>query len=405
MGKRGILSLDAFAKTVEDAKIKTTTGGFITLGCIITLFTLVFSEWRQFNLVEIRPQLVVDRDRASKLDINLDITFPNLPCDLVTLDIMDISGEIQVDVASYGFTQIRLSPSGEELSSDVKKIGNEPEKVPDIIPIDYCGPCYGAIDQSGNEGKELKDKICCNDCATVKNAYGERGWAFFDGAKVEQCEREGYVIKINERLNEGCRIKGSAKLNRINGNLHFAPGASGNNGNSHIHDLSLYLRDHDFSFKHTINHFSFGPEVNSKYQQSKNEELSSHPLDGIQSLAGGKQHMYSYFLKVVPTRYEYLNGTILDTNQFSSTYHDRPLQGGRDEDHPNSLHARGGIPGLFFHFDVSALKVINKETYQLTWSGFILNVISAIGGVVTVGALLDRTAYEAEKVIRGKKDK
>jgi hypothetical protein len=405
MGKRGgILSLDAFAKTVEDAKIKTTSGGFITLGCLLTLITLIFSEWSQFNEVEIKPELVVDRDRSLKLDINLDITFPDLPCEIMSMDIMDISGDIQLDVASYGFTKIRLNENGEEIEQDSLKIGggvSHPENIPD----DYCGDCYGSIDQSKNDEKPLSEKLCCNDCESVRKAYSENGWAFYDGKSIEQCEREGYVDRVRDRVNEGCRIKGSAKLNRISGNLHFAPGASSNQGNKHLHDLSLYLKEGDFSFKHTVNHFSFGPEINSKYQQAKAQDLSSNPLDGIASLSGGKEHMYSYFLKVVPTRYEYLNGTILETNQFSSTYHDRPLRGGRDEDHPNSIHAKGGIPGLFFNFDVSALKVINKESFGTTWSGFLLNVISAIGGIVTVGALLDRTVYEADKVIRGKKDK
>lgn len=405
MGKRaGILSLDAFAKTVEDARVKTASGGFITLGCIVTLITLIFSEWRNFNEIELKPELVVDRDRAHKLDINLDITFPDLPCDIMSLDIMDVSGETQLDVASYGFKKIRLDPSGAEIESVELKL-NSGEGGATNVPDDYCGPCYGSKDQSQNEGKPLSEQVCCNDCDSVRRAYASQGWAFYDGKNVEQCEREGYVSKIQDRLAEGCRVIGSAKLNRINGNLHFAPGASFSSGNRHVHDLSLYQKTGDFSFRHTVNHFSFGPDVESLKSTTSTQELSSHPLDGIVSQPGGKDHLYSYFLKVVPTRYEFLNGKVTETNQFSSTYHDRPLVGGKDEDHPNTLHARGGIPGLFFHFDVSALKVINKEAYATTWSGFLLNVISAIGGILTVGAVLDRTVYEADKAIRGKKDK
>ncbi|CCH42207.1 Endoplasmic reticulum-Golgi intermediate compartment protein 3 [Wickerhamomyces ciferrii] len=402
--KGGLLSFDAFSKTVEDARVKTTSGGLITVTCILTLFSLIINEWRQFNEITIDPELVVDRDRNLKLDINLDVTFPDLPCDIMSLDIMDVSGDLQLDVTNYGFTKIRLTETGEEIGEEEMKIGDDHGHADADIPADYCGPCYGAKNQDKNENKPQEEKVCCNDCDSVRKAYASVGWAFFDGKNVEQCEREGYVKKINDRLGEGCRVKGTAKLNRINGNIHFAPGASYSAPNRHVHDLSLYGKNKDFNFRHVINHFSFGPDVNSKYT-AETLELSSHPLDGTNAIQGSRDHLYSYFLKVVPTRYEYLNGTKVETNQFSSTYHDRPLTGGRDEDHPNTFHARGGIPGLFFHFEMSPLKIINKETYGTSWSGFLLNVISAIGGILTVGAVVDRTVFVADKVIRRKKDK
>lgn len=401
----GLLSYDAFAKTVEDARIKTRSGGFITIGCLVTLFFLILGEWRQLNAISILPELVVDRDSNVKMDLNLDITFPYLPCDLLTLDIMDVSGDLQQDVAAYGFTKTRLSESGKELEKADLKIGDDDEKSnkKEAEP-GYCGPCYGAKDQSKNAELPDDQKVCCNDCEAVRKAYAASGWAFFDGKNVEQCESEGYPARIRSHFGEGCRVIGTAELNRINGNLHFAPGASHSAPGRHVHDLSLYDQHMPFSFKHVINHVSFGPEVNSLYDSST-RGLASHPLDGFKGEHGGHHHMYSYYTKVVPTRYEYLNGTIIETNQFSATYHDRPLAGGKDDDHPNTVHARGGIPGLFFHFEIGALKVINKEQYATGWGGFLLNVISAIGGVLTVGAVLDRTVYAANKAIRGKKEK
>jgi hypothetical protein len=38
--------------------------------------------------------------------------------------------------------------------------------------------------------------------------------------------------------------------------------------------------------------------------------------------------MYQYFIKVVPTQYNYLNGTLLETNQFSVTQHERVISAG-----------------------------------------------------------------------------
>lgn len=400
--KGGLLSLDAFSKTVEDVRIKTRSGGLITVGCIMMLIVLISNEWSAFNKIAIRPELVVDRDSNAKLDINLDVTFPDLPCDMMSMDIMDVSGELQVDIQKYGFVKIRLDPKGNKIEESELMIGDD-EKKKDV-PDDWCGPCYGARDQSKNEGKPKSEQVCCDDCEAVRKAYAEIGWAFFDGKDITQCEAEGYVKKINERWDEGCRVVGKAQLNRIDGNLHFAPGASFSAPQRHVHDLSLYNRDSDHSFKHKINHFSFGPSLEPLHV-SDVQDLSSHPLDNFESNIGAKHHVFSYYLKVVPTRYEYLNGTLLDTYQFSATTHDRPLSGGRDEDHPNTVHAKGGIPGVFFNFEMSALKVINKETYGTTWAGFLLNAVSAIGGILTVGGVLDRTVYAANRALKGKKEK
>lgn len=42
----------------------------------------------------------------------MNITFPRLPCELLTLDVMDVSGEMQVGVA-HGVNKVRLAPAAE----------------------------------------------------------------------------------------------------------------------------------------------------------------------------------------------------------------------------------------------------------------------------------------------------
>lgn len=46
------------------------------------------------------------------MEIHLNMTFPRLPCELLTLDVMDISGEQQVGVA-HGMNKVRLSSAAE----------------------------------------------------------------------------------------------------------------------------------------------------------------------------------------------------------------------------------------------------------------------------------------------------
>jgi hypothetical protein len=46
------------------------------------------------------------------MEIHLNITFPKIPCELLTLDVMDVSGEQQTGVM-HGVNKVRLSPEEE----------------------------------------------------------------------------------------------------------------------------------------------------------------------------------------------------------------------------------------------------------------------------------------------------
>jgi hypothetical protein len=46
------------------------------------------------------------------MEIHLNITFPRIPCELLTLDVMDVSGEQQTGVV-HGVSKVRLAPASE----------------------------------------------------------------------------------------------------------------------------------------------------------------------------------------------------------------------------------------------------------------------------------------------------
>lgn len=53
------------------------------------------------------------------MEIHMNISFPRVPCELLTLDVMDVSGEIQTGVM-HGVNKVRLSPEvegGREIDS------------------------------------------------------------------------------------------------------------------------------------------------------------------------------------------------------------------------------------------------------------------------------------------------
>ncbi|ODQ65202.1 DUF1692-domain-containing protein [Nadsonia fulvescens var. elongata DSM 6958] len=391
------LSYDAFSKTVEDARIRTTSGAVVTLVSLITIISLLIGEWIDYRSIVHRAELVVDKARDERLDINLNMTFVNIPCGLLSMDIMDVSGELQASIED-GIIKTRLDEFGNILSHEAMTISNtqNPESKTDeeAGAVDECPPCYGARP----EGE------CCKTCQDVRDAYAAKGWAFHDGSGIAQCERENYGELLNHIKNEGCNVAGQVSVQKVAGNFHFAPGLSYTRDTLHMHDLSLYdKKDYDFNFAHYIHHLSFGPKVDTKITGVDEDSLSFNPLDNTVHMTDQKQFTFRYFVKVVSTTYRDLQGAVIHTNQYSATSHQRPLQGGRDEDHPNTLHSRGGTPGVFFSYDISAMKVLNMEERAKSLGAFLTGTCAIIGGVLTVATVIDRGLWEANKAIKRKK--
>lgn len=264
------------------------------------------------------------------------------------MDILDVSGEIQAAI-SHGVLKTRLDAQGETISSmEVSFNGEETQEQKRVRQLyadkgpDYCGSCWGAVP----EGVQR----CCNTCEEVRLAYMEAGWAFHDGSGIEQCDKEQYRERIEASKNEGCNIAGHVKVNKVMGNFHFAPGSpiSSKDGQQHAHDLSLFQRrDLPYTFTHIIHHMSFGSPIDTlldvrPLSSSAQAELTN-PLDGMVKPTDAKFYNFQYFVKVVATTFERLDGKVTETNQYSVTSHERNLNGGRDEDHPHTIHSRGYV--------------------------------------------------------------
>ncbi|CAG8601157.1 3304_t:CDS:2 [Diversispora eburnea] len=365
MGKRGSVlskfqSLDAYAKTLDDFRIKTYYGAALTIISAIIIIILLWSEFNEYRSTEIRPELIVDKSRKEKLTININVTFPRVPC-YRTVDVMDIAGETQNDLA-HDIYKTRLNTDGTRI--DVEKAEDIGDHTKDIIKIvnstsltneTYCGSCYGGI---------LPESKCCNTCDDVREAYIKAGWSL-----------KGWKEKVEKQSKEGCNVAGSVRVNKVAGNFHLAPGKSFQQNHVHVHDLQPFLHDkvqHDFS--HEIHHLSFGPKVDGVV----------NPLDGV----------------VVSTHFYFLNQTTILTNQYSVTQFERDLTG-KDHKDGHSHNHYGGLPGVFFNYDISPMLIINREESK-SFTHFLTGVCAIVGGIFTVAGILDGFIYNAEKTFKKK---
>lgn len=373
-----IKKLDAYPKVQEDFFTRTLSGGIITLISSAIMFLLFVSELRLFLQVTTNHELLVDTSRGEKLNINVDVSFPRMPCSWLSLDAMDISGDLHLDV-DHSVYRRRLSATGEALDDGERHhVGPtiaSNDTSPDAAP--KCGSCYGAEPQEG---------ACCNTCDEVREAYRLKGWALVSATGISQCEDEGFHNQIKEQEGEGCHLWGTIAVNKVAGNFHFAPGKSFQQGHMHVHDLHPFGTD-KFDLSHTINKLSFGADIPGV----------SNPLDGVtvdqrtDAMAQGQTGMFQYFLKVVPSAYTDIRNHTIYSNQYSVTEH---FKGSNIEQGRN-------LPGVFFFYDLSAIKVVYAEE-RSSFVHFLTGVCAIVGGVFTVSGILDSFVYHGERVIRKK---
>ncbi|KAL8625220.1 Endoplasmic reticulum-Golgi intermediate compartment protein 3 [Nucella lapillus] len=373
--------LDAYPRTLEDFRVKTFGGAIITLMSSVLMVVLFISEFNDYLTNEVQQELFVDTSRGQKLRINIDITFRHISCGYLSIDAMDVSGEQQIDMSSSLFKQ-RLDTSGSPVgdTQETKLKSEEPEqeekttKKEELEKLDpkRCESCYGA---------ELNEKMCCNTCDAVRDAYRKKGWAFTTGESIEQCRREGWSEKVIAEKNEGCRAHGYLEVNKVAGNFHFAPGKSFQQHHVHVHDIQAF-GGQKFNISHHINHLSFG----------NNYPGIVNPMDGAHEAAEEWQMMFQYYVKVVPTTYISLTTEALYTNQFSVTKHSKQGAGEGNEEK---------LPGVFFIYELSPMMVKYTEK-QRSFMHFVTGICAIIGGIFTVAGLIDALIYQSTKAIQRK---
>lgn len=204
MGEKDLINrmkqFDAYPKVLEDFRVKTYTGAMVTTVSTIIMALLFIAELRHYLKTDVRPELLVDTARPEKLKINIDFFFPQLGCAYLSIDAMDISGDVQTDI-EHGIFKKRYDKDGNPINVDARredldaKIDDETNTKTNAanennvtansnktVPgSDGCGICYGA---------ETPEQPCCNTCEEVRKAYRDYGWTLDDGEHLSVQGRE-----------------------------------------------------------------------------------------------------------------------------------------------------------------------------------------------------------------------
>jgi hypothetical protein len=194
------------------------------------------------------------------------------------------------------------------------------------------------------------------------------------------------VSRHHAMFNEGCQIKGTLQVPRIQGHFFIQADAH----------ASLNINPALTNVSHRVNHFSFGSDQKGWHMRNaiSNEVVrNTHPLDGKSFAVEHFHEAPQHYIKVVST---YLQGSKDIFYQLTHADRTRKLHKGKA--------ANYAAPQARFAYDFSPMSVIvRKKSKQ--WYEFLTSLFAILGGTYTVMELSSgavETVHHSIKEAMGK---
>lgn len=374
--------------------VRTTSGAIVSLLGIALMCILGANEIMNYITPPMVKQMAVDGTQNELMTVRMDITFPRVPCSVLSVDAYDQSGKNDQDVRGELHKE-RLSEFGKSL---------------------------GSYDKAGGGVTEEEDALIHD----LQQFFG-------GGMKVvfEKRAEHSREVKHAVEKKEGCRLYGRMHVQRVAGNFHISAHAEDYETLQHA-----FGAVNKINISHTITHLSFGAgypglvnpldgvarsgsddefhydesnkdsskssernkEEEEEKRKKKNEQMRRSRLMDLTWDENGSG-VYKYFLKLVPTFYRTRRSIFLglfswtksvSTNQYSVTEYFRKTDAWS-----------GSLPAVYFLYDFSPIAVtIDSKRPHVVY--FLTRLCAVCGGVFAFAHMISNLV-EAILTIRTKK--
>ncbi|KAK4344201.1 hypothetical protein RND71_037295 [Anisodus tanguticus] len=195
--KQSLRAIDAFPRAEDHLLQKTKSGAFVSVVGLLIMATLFLHELTYYLNIYTVHQMAVDLRRGENLPIHINMTFPSLPCDVLSVDAIDMSGKHEVDLDT-NIWKLRLNSDGHITGT---------EYLSDLVEKEHEAHKHDVH----KEHHEDSDKV------------------HLQGIDEES---ENMIKKVKQALaaGEGCRVYGVLDVQRVAGNFHIS-----------IHGLNIFV--------------------------------------------------------------------------------------------------------------------------------------------------------------------
>ncbi|GFZ15525.1 endoplasmic reticulum vesicle transporter protein [Actinidia rufa] len=194
--KQAIKSLDAFPRAEDHLLQKTQSGAVVSIIGLVIMAILFLHELRYYLTTYTFHQMAVNLKRGETLPIHINMTFPSLPCDVLSVDAIDMSGKHEVDL-DINMWKLRLNGEGHIIGT---------EYLSDLVEKEHT-----AHKHDGDHQEDSENKI---------HLHGFNQ------------DTETVIKKLKQALanGEGCRVYGVLDVQRVAGNFHIS-----------VHGLNIFV--------------------------------------------------------------------------------------------------------------------------------------------------------------------
>ena len=348
-------SFDVFPKTLQEFRRRTLTGAIVSITCTVLIALLVCVEFVDFIRVKKSDHLFVDTSRGQQLRINVNITFPALPCSVISLDTLDLSGNHAPD-HMRSIVKSRIDGHGRI----IRDAGGAPgQAAAGGRKLLFAGgpPSGGKGGLKLPDGRPFDARQFGRNDLMLSKLLSELLPTVFDDKEA--------IAELRRHIGEGCHVEGSLQVNKVAGNFHF----SLTEADHHVL-MTVYGKRDQLNVSHVIHSISFG----EPYPDMVN------PLDDTPKILHEGSGYFQYHIKIVPTTYEPLRGPPVHTNQFSYTELFR------------TTHELDKLPAVYFHYELSPIMAKVTEARK-PYSSFLTGLCAIAGGVFTVAGMIDSALH------------
>ncbi|EAR91994.1 endoplasmic reticulum vesicle transporter (macronuclear) [Tetrahymena thermophila SB210] len=118
---------DAFQKVNQDIDSSSSVGGLFSIIALAIGFILFCHEFQEWNKYTIVRKLEVQSLNQAIIKANIDLTFFNVPCSLISLDVLYQDGQQVLQDYSSTLTRIKLDRQNKEIGTETTYVEVEQE--------------------------------------------------------------------------------------------------------------------------------------------------------------------------------------------------------------------------------------------------------------------------------------
>lgn len=326
---KSLRSLDFFQKiSVDNITKPTLVGSILSISAIsIMIFLLIREIFDVLTpFISKNSHVIQDQAQKAKINVNLNIKFPNVPCNLISVDQEDSVGNHRLDITDT-ITKQYIDREGNTSFFEQNPSKNTIENLYDAI---------------------TKNKGCLIDgYISVSKVPGDIHISFHHYGDI--------YSKLREQRKD---LFGKISMNHKINSLTF-----GNIANN----------------KYLLHRFGYGDSAEvSKFTSSYDNNFNQNKkLPSFENEKAKKN--YDYFIKLIPHYFEDKIYNTVDTGyQFSMTSKSRPFDGETSEE----------MPIVIINYDFSAISMVLKLESK-SFLHFLTHVCAIIGGVYVIFSIIN----------------